>query len=1084
MANTLTAVIGADTSGFTKSINEAKSALQKYTQEAKEASNQIRESSSVTDSQVASFQRVVKALDKVESGTLSTTQVQKALATQLQELKIQWANLSDEAKSSDFGATLSNTLSSVESTLKGLSSQVKQASSEIGNIGGSGKQMPLKAQLKQLQNQLTTLTAQYRAMSDAEKQSASGQELARKMDELRAKAGTLKDTIGDVSEEITVMASDTPNLDVFNDVIGISADALSTYSSILAKVTGDEDSLKDAIATVMTVQSTANLITKVTSALQSSSSIMLKIRAIQEGAAATAIKIRTMAENRGAIATGAATVAQKIFNTVAKANPYVLLATAVIGVATALYAFSSSTDKATQKEKELQSEAEATKKRLEEQKHASEVLGNKSGDLVGSFLVLQNQWKNLKTEADKKEWIKNNQTAFDNLNLSVWNVNDAYDVFVKNAPRVIAALKAIAEAEAYQDLYKDAIKKKATEWNNRQKSRATGDFYTAAKKGDRSFTATGSANSIPDEWKKAGIGNGNGTSYEWGKGQSGAGWWVLDDAGAKKLNAYRNKVAHTLNQSLENDYDTTIESYGRLMDTANAKAETAKAELSSLGGTGTKPTGHTHTTPTRNTTDRKGNPTENAVSGSLSDLEKKLADLQKKYKDGLIKITPEDYQKQVADLEAQIKKKKIELGLEVEVLEGSLQKLNDDIAKQEKQLKLAVDDESRRKIQDTIDELTKQKEGIELKLKPVVEDADLEELQEGISEHSKEVNVKVRQQLLSPKGDKVQQATTNADNIKEELDYNEALLKNYKAQYKAIQDRITAGATLTSNENQFLSIYDEAKKKVDDLSAAYKKAARNAEQLQTNSDFSKKMYDGIKGSVGNLGTFNDSIKGISDTWQNLSDNWDDMSAFELLTSGIGGIVDTIEKAISAYESINETIQLFDAISEASAAKRIASNSDQMASDASLVATQSANTATKVANDAVENASNIEKIAVQEGTAIAGATASGAALPFPANLAAIAAGIAAVLAAFSMISGFATGGIVGGKTTVGDYNLIRANKGEMILSTRQQANLFRMLDGSGASGNSGNVGITSVRVKGSDLFLALSNYSKSSPNRKF
>jgi hypothetical protein len=32
-------------------------------------------------------------------------------------------------------------------------------------------------------------------------------------------------------------------------------------------------------------------------------------------------------------------------------------------------------------------------------------------------------------------------------------------------------------------------------------------------------------------------------------------------------------------------------------------------------------------------------------------------------------------------LEAQIRKKKIELGLEVEVLDGSLQKLNDDIAK-------------------------------------------------------------------------------------------------------------------------------------------------------------------------------------------------------------------------------------------------------------------------------------------------------------------------------------------------------------------------------------------------------------------
>jgi hypothetical protein len=87
------------------------------------------------------------------------------------------------------------------------------------------------------------------------------------MDELRAKAGMLKDTIGDVSSEIAVMASDTPNLDVFNDVIGISGDALSAYSSILAKVTGDEDSLKDAIATVMAVQSTANLLTKVTNSL-------------------------------------------------------------------------------------------------------------------------------------------------------------------------------------------------------------------------------------------------------------------------------------------------------------------------------------------------------------------------------------------------------------------------------------------------------------------------------------------------------------------------------------------------------------------------------------------------------------------------------------------------------------------------------------------------------------------------------------------------------------------------------------------------------------------------------------------------
>jgi hypothetical protein len=68
------------------------------------------------------------------------------------------------------------------------------------------------------------------------------------------------------------------------------------------------------------------------------------------------------------------------------------------------------------------------------------------------------------------------------------------------------------------------------------------------------------------------------------------------------------------------------------------------------------------------------------------------------------------------------------MGLEVEVLDGSLQKLNEDIAKSETLLKLAVDDESRKKIQSTIDELTRQKAVIELKLKPVVEDSDLEDL--------------------------------------------------------------------------------------------------------------------------------------------------------------------------------------------------------------------------------------------------------------------------------------------------------------------------------------------------------------------
>ena len=372
-------------------------------------------------------------------------------------------------------------------------------------------------------------------------------------------------------------------------------------------------------------------------------------------------------------------MAQKVFNAVAKANPYVLLATAVIGVATALYAFASSSDKATQMEKDLQREAEATKKKLEEQKHASEVLGNKTGDLVGSFMVLQSQWKSLKTEADKKEWIKNNQSAFDNLNLSVWNVNDAYDVFVKNAPKVIAALKAIAEAEAYQDLYKDAIKKKASEWDNRQGSTTTGDYYKVEKGESHEVGITQSeAIKKNQEWVNAGL-TSNDVVFEKAAGQV-TSYYKLAQSGIDKINKYRREQAQRTNRELESGYTTTINHYGDLMDAANAKAEAAKAQLASFGGTGTRPNTSGRSVSGGHSRTNVNKPDEAALKGSLSDLEKQLSDLQKKYKDGLVKITPDDYKAKVKDLEEQIRKKKIELGIEAEVPEGSIKKIEEQIA--------------------------------------------------------------------------------------------------------------------------------------------------------------------------------------------------------------------------------------------------------------------------------------------------------------------------------------------------------------------------------------------------------------------
>jgi tape measure domain protein len=86
-----------------------------------------------------------------------------------------------------------------------------------------------------------------------------------------------------------------------------------------------------------------------------------------------------------------------------------------------------------------------------------------------------------------------------------------------------------------------------------------------------------------------------------------------------------------------------------------------------------------------------------------------------------------------------------------------------------------------------------------------------------------------------------------------------------------------------------------------------------------------------------------------------------------------------------------------------------------------------------------------------------------------------AGLATLATTISTVQGFANGGVIGGNgTPSGDMGLIRANVGEMVLNKNQQSHLFNILD----SGNVGGGNVTStVRVKGSDLYLAMSNYSK-------
>lgn len=122
---------------------------------------------------------------------------------------------------------------------------------------------------------------------------------------------------------------------------------------------------------------------------------------------------------------------------------------------------------------------------------------------------------------------------------------------------------------------------------------------------------------------------------------------------------------------------------------------------------------------------------------------------------------------------------------------------------------------------------------------------------------------------------------------------------------------------------------------------------------------------------------------------------------------------------------------------------------------------------------------IKLIGAKQGEAMANGTASASALPFPANIAAIASIIATVVSTFanimSAVGAFADGGIVGGGNLHGDKVLARLNGGEMVLNRTQQAKLFRTIESGNIGNQSASVSQVKWKIKGSDLYGTLSNY---------
>lgn len=149
MSSNLSVVVGVDTAGFNKSIESARKTLQKYKDDAQQSASAIGKNTSVTKEQITAYERVVKTLAKVGSGTMTTTQQSKALTAQIRELKSQWANLSEEAKNSDFGKSISDATKTAQSQLSQLNKQLEQTKDKLKSVGDT-KQLLILDHLKMI----------------------------------------------------------------------------------------------------------------------------------------------------------------------------------------------------------------------------------------------------------------------------------------------------------------------------------------------------------------------------------------------------------------------------------------------------------------------------------------------------------------------------------------------------------------------------------------------------------------------------------------------------------------------------------------------------------------------------------------------------------------------------------------------------------------------------------------------------------------------------------------------------------------------------------------------------------------------
>lgn len=244
----------------------------------------------------------------------------------------------EEREATEEGRKLVAETKAIYEEMKRLQEATGKTSLNVGNYSDAAK--GLTTQIENQTKQLALLRLE-------------GKQGTAEYQQLSKETAILRDAVKDATAEITRMASDTSNLDAVLSFAAGASGGFAAFTGAMELFGAESEDVQEAQKKLQAAIAITTGVQAIQNAVQKQSAIMLGISRLQMAALSKAQVYNRLVTMQGTKATLAATIAQKAFNLIAAANPYVLLALALVTVVGALVLFASNTNKSAKNQQKL-----------------------------------------------------------------------------------------------------------------------------------------------------------------------------------------------------------------------------------------------------------------------------------------------------------------------------------------------------------------------------------------------------------------------------------------------------------------------------------------------------------------------------------------------------------------------------------------------------------------------------------------------------------------------------------------------------------------------------------------------------------